>query len=308
MTGFEDGAAVAAYLREHSNWGRWGPDDELGTLNLVTPEKTREALGLVRSGRTLSLSRPIAVVSVGGDRPPASLETLTIPRDGGAGSVIDTLTITCHDTANTHIDSLCHIWDGDGNWNGRRPEDIIGPTGVTFGSIEAYRGGIVTRGVLLDVPAHRGTESVTQDRPVTGDELFEIAAANGIEPRPGDAICVYSGRDRWDAAGTPWGTGSRDAASSVRPGLDASCVRFLREVDAGLLVWDMMDMRPSGYDIPFTIHGTVWAFGLALLDNAELGPLAETLRAEGRHDFALCVAPLPIPGGTGSAVNPIALL
>ncbi len=83
-------AEFDAVFESVKNWGRWGPDDELGTLNLVTPEKTREALGLVRSGRTLSLSRPIAVVSVGGDRPPASLETLTIPRDGGAGSVIDT--------------------------------------------------------------------------------------------------------------------------------------------------------------------------------------------------------------------------
>ncbi len=75
-----------------------------------------------------------------------------------------------------------------------------------------------------------------------------------------------------------------------------------------VLVWDMMDMRPSGVDIGFTIHGAVWSFGLALVDNAELGELAETLRAQGRHEFTLLVAPLPIPGGTGSPVNPLAVL
>ncbi|MEZ3158921.1 cyclase family protein [Microbacterium sp. BWT-B31] len=306
MIDLDTGEAVAAYLREQSNWGRWGADDELGTLNLVTAEKRLAALALAHTGQSISLSRPLAVRSVGGDAPPATIETVVVPRDD-AGSVIDHVTLTCHDTANTHIDSLCHIWDRDGQWNGRDPAASIQRDGVTFGSVEAYSAGIITRGLLLDVPAHRGTDHVTQDRPVTGEELFEIADSMGLDPQPGDAICVYSGRDRWDARHPAWGTGSRDAARSVRPGLHASCLRFLREVDAGMLVWDMMDMRPSGVDIPFSIHGAVWAFGLALLDNADLGHLSEACRTQDRHEFLLCVAPLRIPGGTGSAVNPLAV-
>jgi hypothetical protein len=308
MTELDTGEAVLAYLREHSNWGRWGDDDELGALNLVTAQKRLSALGLARTGQTVSLSRPVVLAPVDDDPAPATLETIVVPRGPDAGSVIDRLAITCHNTAITHIDSLCHIWDRDGNWNGRKPDDIIQPGGVSFGGIEAFGNGIITRGLLFDVPAHRGTDYVTQDRPVTGAELDEIARSTGIEPAPGDAICVYSGRDRWDAQLPPWGAGSRDAAQSVRPGLHASCLRFLRETDAAMLVWDMMDMRPSGVDIAFTIHGAVWAFGLALVDNAELGALAAACRSQGRHEFALCVAPLPIAGGTGSAVNPIAVL
>lgn len=308
MTELDSGEEVLSYLRERSNWGRWGQDDERGTLNLVTSEKRLAALGLARTGQTVSLSRPVALVSIDDDPAPASLETIVVPRGSDAGSVVDRLTLTCHNTSITHLDALAHIWDREGNWNGRAATDIIQPGGVSFGGIDAFRDGIITRGLLFDVPAHRGTEYVTQDRPVTGAELDEIAAAAGLEPAPGDAICIYSGRDRWDASQRIWGAGSRNAAGSVRPGLHASCLRFLRETDAGMLLWDMMDMRPSGVDVAFTIHGAVWAFGLALVDNAELGALAAECRAQRRNDFALFVAPLPITGGTGSAVNPIAIL
>lgn len=308
MTELSRGEDVRDFLRRRSNWGRWGENDELGTLNLVTAETRLSALGRVRTGQTVSLSRPIPLLPVNGEPAPAVLETIVVPRDPEAGSVVDRLTLNCHNTSVTHIDALCHIWDRDGNWNGGRPDETVTADGVRFAGIDAFRAGIVTRGVLFDVPAHRGTQYVTQDWPVTAVELDEIGRSAGIALEPGDAICIYSGRDRWDEVNPVWGAGSRDTEHSVRPGLHASCLRFLREADVALLVWDMMDMRPSGVDISFTIHGAVWAFGLALVDNAELGALAAVCRAEGRVDFALCIAPLPIPGGTGSAVNPIALL
>ncbi len=202
MTDLTTGEAVDAYLREHSNWGRWGDDDELGALEPRHPSKRMDALGLVRSGQTLSLSRPVPLTGVGGDPAPAALETILVPRDPDAGSVIDRLTITCHNTAVTHIDALCHIWDSAGNWNGRRSEDIIEPGGVNFGSVEAFRDGIITRGLLFDVPAHRGTDYVTQDRPVTGAELEEIATASGIVPSPGMRIHYRAGNPRLPFAGT----------------------------------------------------------------------------------------------------------
>jgi kynurenine formamidase len=149
---------------------------------------------------------------------------------------------------------------------------------------------------------------VTQDEPVTGTELSELARARGLDIEPGDAVVVHCGRERWSAESDLWGAGSLDVASSRRPGLHVSCLPFLREVDAALLVWDMMDVRPNGFDLAFAVHAAIWALGIALVDNALLEPLAEACAREGRWEFQLCIAPLRIKGGTGSPVNPIALL
>jgi kynurenine formamidase len=179
---------------------------------------------------------------------------------------------------------------------------------VRFADVAAFADGIVTRGVLLDVTRHRGVPYVTPDEPVTGAELAAIAKASGVTIEPGDAVVVHSGRERWSAANGPWGAGSLAVDSSRRPGLHVSCLSFLREVDAALLVWDMMDMRPNGFGLAFAVHAAIWALGLPLVDNALVEPLARACAAQGRSDFLLCIAPLPIKGGTGSPVNPIALL
>ena len=120
---------------------------------------------------------------------------------------------------------------------------------------------------------------------------------------PGDALVVYSGREKWNEAGNPlWGS-DRD----LRPGLHASCLRFIKESDCCVLVWDMMDHTPNGYDVPWSVHGAIFAYGIGLLDNALLQPLAETCAREGRYEFMLTINPLRVVGGTGSPVNPVAL-
>jgi kynurenine formamidase len=308
MTDFASKEDVWRYLREARNWGRWGEDDQLGTLNLVTPEKRRRAASLVRSGRVVSLARPFPTEVAANNPSPAQLYTTRVERGPGAGSVVDYAAINCHGTASTHIDALCHVWDVDGMWNGRDPDEVIRAEGVRFGDVASFGEGIVTRGVLLDVPRHRGVPYVTQDEPVTGPELRAVAAAAGLELEPGDAVAVYSGRERWDAEHPPWGTGSLDVGTSSRPGLHVSCLPFLRDADAAVLVWDMMDLRPNGFELAFAVHAAIWAFGLALVDNALLEPLAAACEQEGRWEFQLCVAPLRIAGGTGSPVNPIAVL
>jgi kynurenine formamidase len=89
--------------------------------------------------------------------------------------------------------------------------------------------------------------------------------------------------------------------------LHASCLPFLRDHDVAVLVWDLLDAAPTEYDIPWTVHGALYAYGVALLDNALLQPLAEACAQEKRYEFMLVVAPLKVVGGTGSPVNPIAL-
>lgn len=296
------GADVQEHLRTTRNWGRWGDDDEIGTVNLITPDKRLEAAGLVQSGQVISLSRPWPTEPGPGNAHPAQHFMLRVDKPGGAGLAEDFIGAEFHGKTVTHIDALSHAWDSDGMWNGRSPDEEITFAGARWGGVQAWRDGLVTRGVLLDVPRHRGEAYVTIDRPVHGWELEEIAHAQATPLTPGDGVVVYSGREAWDREHEAW------AGLSKRPGLDASCLWFLRDHDCSLIVWDMTDRMPNGYDLPFGNHAAIFAYGLALVDMALLEPLAEACRAANRWEFMLVISPLPIDGGTGSPVNPLAIL
>src|SRR6266545_6436008 len=265
-------AQVRASIRDRRNWGRWGQDDQRGAINLITPAKRVAAARLVRSGRSVSLSRPF-------------------PKEPAP-----------------NIGALCHTWDEDGMWNGRDPRKEVTFDGATFGGIEHWAGGIMTRGVMLDVPRHRGVSCVTHDSPVHGWELEDIVARRGIRLEPGDALCVYCGREQWQAE-HPTASYGRAVAPALqeRPGLHASCLPFLRDHDVSVLVWDMIDHSPIGYEVSWAVHSAIFAYGVALVDNALLEPLARACIDEGRDEFQLTVAPLVVAGGTGSPVNPIAV-
>lgn len=299
---------VRGYLDLERNWGRWGDDDERGTVNLITPAKRVEAAQLVRSGRTVSLSRPIATTpGPGNPQPAVHFWTRTPIHRGGHAS--DYFGLAPHGFATTHLDALCHTWNEGGMYNGRVPEETVEIAGANFGSIDAWSDGIMTRGVILDVPRHRGTDYVEQDEPVHGGELEEILEKRGIELHPGDALVVYSGREAWQQAHHDRPYGHYTNAEGIRetPGLHASCLPFLRRHDVGVLVWDMQDAKPYGYDVTWTVHGAIAAYGLAILDNALLEPLALACRNEDRDEFMLFTAPLVLNGGTSSPVNPIAV-
>jgi hypothetical protein len=279
-------------------WGRWGNDDPIGALNLITPAKRVEAAGLVRSGRSISLSRPFPSIPASNNPTPAHHFLVRIDEDGGAGQATDYYGVSYHGRASTHLDALCHLWDSDGAWNGRDPDSFLRSTASSWASIDHVKDGIVTRAVLFDVPRARGVSYVTQDRPVHGSELSAIAAADDLRPRSGDALVIYSGRDAYDAdpANPLWGT------SRTRPGLHASCLDLVHEFDPSLLVMDMMDT------VIHTVDVALHRFGVSFLNNADLGALARACRSEGRYEFLLVVAPLYVIGGTGSPVNPIAIL
>ena len=290
------------------NWGRWGKDDQRGTINLITPARRAAAARLVTSGRSVSLSRPFPTTPGLNNALPAHHYMKTIPR-GTGGFAADYYGIFYHGVASTHLDALCHTWDDEQvMWNGRDPKKEITFDGATFGSVEHWAEGIITRGVMLDVPRHRGTPCVTQAEPVHGWELDDILSRRNITLEPGDAVCVYSGRERWQAENpnraysVPFGPGPLD-----RAGLHISCLPFLRDHDVSVLVWDMLDALPIGYDVPWSVHACLFAYGLPLLDNALLEPLADACTEEGRDDFMLVIAPLKVIGGTGSPANPLAV-
>jgi len=292
---------VRALLRDRSNWGRWGKDDQLGAMNLVTPQKRAAAASLVHSGRTVSLSRPFPKTPAPNNPNPAQhwMRSFTFPTGGGA--VVDYYAISYHGQAATHIDALCHVWNDEGLWNGRTP-DVLTGNGARWGAVDNWSNGIITRGVLLDVPKFREEPYVTFDKPVTGPELEEVARRQGVAIEPGDAIVVHSGREAYNReSGQTWGAGGQN------PGLHASCLKPIRDWDVSILVWDMMDLSPSGYEVRWTVHGALPMFGVALVDNALLEPLSQACAEEGRFEFMLVLAPLVVVGGTGSPLNPIAM-
>ena len=282
---------VQSWYTDRRNWGRWGDDDEKGAINLITPEKSVAATRLVRTGRKVSASRVFE---------PEQHFMRKSPRDSGAGSVVDYYGFIYHGQTITHIDALCHMWDTDGMWQGRDPDVELTTQGATFGTIDAWSDGIITRGVLLDVPRHRGVSHVTSESPVHGWELEEVARAQGVEVEPGDALLVYSGKDAFVRAGGVYAGGDR-------PGLSVTCAKFIRDHDVSLLGWDMMDARPNPYGLTFPVHGVLFNYGVALLDNALLEPLAEACAEEGRYEFMFMGLPLKVAGGTGSPANPIAM-
>ncbi len=284
-----DGTDYAAMYRDRRNWGRWGRDDQVGAINLITPEKRAAAAGLVRTGRTVSLSRVF--------EPPQHFIRKSSLGPGG-GYVMDYLGFIYHGSTVTHVDALCHIWDDDGMWQGHDPDVEITTQGAQFGDITHWSGGIITKGVLIDVPRHRGAPHVGIDDPVRGEEIEAIARAEGVSVEPGDALLVHSGWGAYMASG--------DDGSRGRPGLHPSCAEFIRDHDVALLGWDLMDARADS-DLPWPVHGVLFNFGVALLDNALLEPVAAACAEEGRWEFLFQALPLRVARGTGSPVNPIAM-
>jgi kynurenine formamidase len=292
-----------------SNWGRWGADDVLGTLNHITPDSRRYAAALVRAGRSVSLALPIDAEPRAGF-PSGFQHQLEV----GEKHSMEEITMSFHGMAMTHLDAMSHIFTAPGGqiYNGR-PASSVTPEGAASGDVYAYADGIVTRGVLYDVPAFRGSPHVTLDAPVHGWELRDIAAAHGVEPRAGDAVVVRCGAAAFYAAQPE--TGFENYGSM--PGLHASALEYLHETDAALLVWDLLDAGDQGYPATFAMGDTMQSvplheiaipyMGMPLLDNADLEALSQTCAELQRWEFLLVVAPLPIRNGTGSPVNPVAI-
>jgi kynurenine formamidase len=300
---FESRERLLEYVRARGNWSRWGEEDQLGTLNLIDSAKRLAALATVRIGRSISLAREMPTRPGAGNPLPAQHFLRTSFQDDGTGIASDYYGILYHGYQTTHVDALSHIWDEQGLWGGRDPRQVLLSDGARWGGIEQWRDGIVTRAVLLDVPRFRGEPYVAEERPVTGGELEAVAQAQGVEVRSGDAALIYCGREAFERAHPEW-----RPQAEARPGLHASCLAFLRDLDVAVLGWDLLDASPNQYGLPWTVHAGLYAFGLAMIDNCSFDALSRACAAAGRYECALVVAPLPYRGGTGSPVNPLALL
>ena len=287
-------------FRELSNAGRWGADDERGTLNHITPQKVLDAIGSVRSGRVVSVGRDLDPVPSAANPRPLVHRMLNTGYE--AQSAGDAVEIAPHGFSVTHLDAVSHVYFRGAVYNGRRAADVVTPQGVSFGSIMAMRDGIVTRGILLDVAASRQVEYLEDEDVVSAADLDSAEQLAGVAVEPGDAVLVRCGR-----------TIREERDETVEPrrraGLDVDAVRWLQRREVALYGGDCVDRFPSTHpEIALPLHELgLAAMGLALLDWPDVEVLADACRDEGRSDFLLLIAPLRIPGGTASAVNPICI-
>ena len=304
---------VFGYVNTLSNWGRWGPDDQLGTINHIGPEQRRQAAALVTDGVSVSCARTITYGATP-DSNSVAIHYMTRSGEGythdpdafppptqGSGDFIG---LAFHGYSITHLDSLAHIfWNGQ-MFNGRPSSMVTTSEGATWESIEVLQDGVVSRGVLLDAPRHRGVKWLDLGETILPSELDAIEEAQGVRVREGDILLVRTGhyRRRNEEGPRPIDDGW--------PGLHGACLPWVRERGVAVLGGDTVsDPSPSSYPnlrMPFHQIG-IPHMGLWLIDNCNLEELAAACEERGRWEFLLTLAPLRIRYGTGSPVNPIAL-
>ena len=289
---------VEGYFKELNNWGRWGHDDQLGTVNLITPAKQAQAQRLVRKGRTVSLARDVIPR-------PVYMYHMTLPaKRERVDVVLDRFDMVYHGYWITHVDALCHVgWDGE-LYNGRPFAESLTIEGALWCPIDPiFERGITTRGVFLDIAAGRKEGYVTVGHPVTPRELDEAERRAGVKVEPGDVVVVRSGDEKFRLDNPDW-----KPRVSDHPGLHLSCLEWFRAKDIAGIAWDMMDERPSQYPgFGMSTHLAIPFLGLALIDNSDPERLARACAEEGRNEFMFTATPLRLVGATGAPAHPLAI-
>lgn len=300
----------AAELFERSKrWGRWGDDDERGALNLLTPERVQRAAGLVRSGDVVSCGRELPVVAAA-DNPSPALHHMLMAGDvavneHGLQASADFIAVAFHGMAVSHIDALCHVFVDGQMYNGF-PAAEVTSLGAKRNSIAAAYGGIAGRGVLLDIPRLRGVDWLEPGDAISPAELDAACSAQEVAVEPGDILIVATGRDARREQHGPW-----DPNRVGLAGLDPECISWLHDHDPAVLGSDgVSDVLPANaHAWPIPVHQCLLVgMGVHLLDNLQLARLAAACASAQRWEFLFVVLPLQIGGGTGSPVNPVAVL
>ncbi len=313
---------IVARAEAYRNWGRWGEDDVLGTLNFIDVAKRVEAAALVTDGEVISLAQAFDTNGPqnGWRRRTNPVHTMTdtgtdaergnqgFPHGiGGADDVI-AMPLQC----STQWDGLGHIFDHGYAWNGRRAGDVVTSDGDLVTGIEHAASVVVSRGVLLDVGRHLAPETgeLAGGYAITAADLEATIAAQGGSSRVGrgDIVLVRTGqyaRTRRDG----WG----DYAGGPAPGLSLTTAGWLHRTEIAAIATDTwgFEVRPNEFDAPAfqPLHQVVIPnMGLTIGEMWNLDALADACAGRGRWDFLLSAAPLPITGAVGSPINPVAIL
>src|SRR6266851_6522419 len=280
------GAEYERWKKDLSNWGRWGKDDEIGALNLITPEKRKQAAGLVREGFSVSLAGDADTVQAVDNPNPYDVKMLAIGNDR--------IGVAYHGFAHTHLDSLAHINDNGVFYNGYKPDaDAVLKGGHAKNSIHNVKNGIFTRGILMDIPRLKGVAYLEPGTPIYPEDLDAWEKKAGVKVASGDVVFVRTGRWALRAAKGPWNISNNSA------GLYASCAKWLKTRDVAMLGSDAAsDVMPSGVSgVNQPIHQLVLiAVGMPIFDNCDLEALSEAANQRQRWEFLITAAPLAVPG------------
>lgn len=293
-----------ALFRAVSTWGRWGGDDERGALNHLTPERVAAAAALVQAGISVTLSHPLDTTAAA-DNPEPAEHRMTAWGGGESLSLAkDYVGVDYHNDTHTHIDALCHVGYRGSLYNGK-PVGSVTSQGATTETIEALKDGLVGRGVLLDIPRVRRVPWLEPGEHVFRGDLEAAEADHGVAVGEGDIVLVRTGHARRLRELGPWDT------SQAKAGLHPTAMPFFAERGVAALGSDTNgDTAPSSTDgVAFPIHVlAITAMGIHLLDYLQFEELRAACERLGRWEFLLVAAPLRISSGTGSPLNPIAIL
>ena len=308
--------AIYQAAKELSNWGRWGPDDQLGTLNFVTPEDVVNAASLVKRGAVfalgLSLKERIQSGLFGGRWNPIHT-MLATGTDAVAGNQDEPVGVRYGDDAinmpmqgSTQWDALAHIFLDDKMYNGY-PASLVDSNGAAKNGIENYRDKAVGRGVLLDVARFKGVDWLEDGYGISNDDLEQTAKAQGVEIRRGDFVIVRTGQQERCLRQGEWGT----YAGGDAPGLKFETAYWIHGQEIAAICADTWgcEVRPNETDEanqPW--HWVVIpAIGIAMGEIFYLKELAADCAEDGVYEFFFSAPPLHMPGACGSPINPQAI-
>ena len=297
------------FMTELSNWGRWGKEDQIGAVNLITAAKRKQAAASVREGASFSLARnaetepavdnPQPIVRAAG-RGRAAAPNAPPPDQESTG---DTFFISYHGYVHTHMDSLCHFFYKGRMYNGYSRAEVTPERGAAKNSILNFKNGVMSRGILIDIPRLKGVDYLEPGTRIYPEDLDAWEKKAHLRAGPGDVVFIRTGRwARRDAKGA-W------PVSEGLAGLYITCAKWLHSRDVAILGSDgAEDVLPSGIEgITQPIHELVLvAMGMPIFDNCDLETLSKEAAKRNRWEFLVTAAPAAVPFATGSVLNPIA--
>ncbi len=308
---------VREWGRRYSNWGRWGPDDEKGALNFITPERVLAATALPRRGQVISCALPFdkngPQSGVGGRHNPIHYmlahggDALAGAQDafpGGFRYADDAVTMPLQ--CGTQWDSLAHVFY-DGKMYNDRDIRLVTSQGAAKNGIEAARNGVVGRGVLLDLPRHLGVDWLEDGHAIKPDELDICAEAEGVSIESGDIVLVRTGMLTRCLREKSWA----GYCGGPAPGLSIHCAGWLHEREIAAICTDTWGLEVIPYETVdcvsplhmISLRNTGVLFG----EIFQLDDLARACAEDRRYAFLFAAPPLPITGAVGSPINPLAI-
>lgn len=275
----------------------------LGSVGHIDEVARLRGVAAVRNGVCVSLSREVksgSVTADAADRDFFEIE-VRLAQSGRFHIGSDRVQIGAHGLTNTHLDALSHF-GVDGTFHANAPCDR---TVASDDSILRWaRHGLMTRAALFDIPACRDGQWAEIGEPVTGQELETCNGRLSDPLQKGDAVLIYMGRDRYEAAG--YEVKAISASPEGRSGVDHTGAAWLADHQVSIVCWDFLDAHGHGAET-LGVHQLIWAVGLALVDNCDFTAAAASLRDYGTDEGLLSLAPLTIRSSTGCLVNPLLL-